>query len=188
MLIACCELAAVTTIWTIGHSTHSFDEFVELLLGAGIERVLDVRTVPRSRHVPQFNREELEKTLPAAGIEYIHMKDLGGWRKAHKDSINNGWRNAGFRGYADYMQTKEFEQAAAELIRLAEQKPAAIMCAEAVPFRCHRSLISDYLITRGVEVLHIYPSGEAKPHEPTAFARVESGRITYPSPSDDRLF
>ena len=177
------KLEAMTTIWTIGHSTHTFEEFIELLKhvetneGAkGIARIVDVRTVPRSRHVPQFNREALEKALPAEGSEYIHMESLG------------GWRDAGFRGYADYMQTGEFAQAAAELIKLAEEKPTAIMCAEAVPFRCHRSLISDFLVTRGLEVLHIYPSGELKPHELTSFARVVEGRITYPSPADDRLF
>lgn len=170
----------MTTLWTIGHSTHSFEEFAALLEKAGIERVVDVRSVPRSRHVPQFNRESLEKSLPSQGIEYIHMKSLGGWRKPDKDSINTGWRSAGFRGYADYMQTGEFAAAASELTRLAEEKRTAIMCAEAVPFRCHRSLIADYLKVHGIEVLHIYPDGRIETHELKPFAVVREGRVTYP--------
>jgi len=167
-------------IWTIGHSTHSLDEFLSLLDGAGIRRIVDVRSVPRSRRVPQFNKEALTEDLPAAGVEYIHMVELGGWRKPAGDSVNAGWRNAGFRGYADYAGTAAFTEALARLIGLAREKPTAVMCAESLPFKCHRTIISDYLGINGVEVLHIYPDGKQKPHVLTDFAMVGEGLITYP--------
>ncbi|MBE0428739.1 MAG: DUF488 domain-containing protein [Thermoleophilia bacterium] len=169
-----------TSIWTIGHSTHSFEEFVALLGTGGIRLVADVRSVPRSRHVPQFNREELAAALPAAGVEYLHMKDLGGWRRPVPDSVNSGWRSLGFRGYADYMQTDPFRRAATELISHAAGKQTAVMCAEGPPFRCHRLILSDYLVAQGVEVRHIYPDGSVKPHQLTRFAVIGDGRVTYP--------
>ncbi len=168
-------------IYTIGHSTHSLEEFVRLLNAHSVHLIVDVRTVPRSRRVPQFNTEVLPTGLEVAGIRYLHMKDLGGWRRAGNDSPNTGWRNAGFRGYADYMQTAEFEAALSQLIELAHAERVAIMCAEAVPWRCHRSLISDALTVRGIEVRHIMSDGEARPHELTEFARVDGVRVTYPS-------
>ncbi|MCL4472956.1 MAG: DUF488 domain-containing protein [Actinobacteria bacterium] len=170
----------MATLWTIGHSTHTLDEFIALLRNAGMQRVADVRSVPRSRRVPWFNKESLVDSLPAAGIAYIHTKNLGGWRKPRPDSINTGWRNAGFRGYADYMQSEEFTLAAAELAELAKKKPTAVMCAEAVPFRCHRSLIADFFTARGYEVLHIFPDGRMELHVMTPFAVVRQGKITYP--------
>lgn len=167
-------------IHTIGHSTRSLPEFVELLREHGVRRVVDVRTVPRSRHNPQFNRESLPEALRPEGIAYTHMPELGGLRHARKDSPNTGWRNASFRGFADYMGTAPFDAGLEKLMKLAEREPAALMCAEAVPWRCHRSLISDALTVRGVEVAHITGRGRAQPHSLTPFARVEGGRITYP--------
>ncbi len=166
-------------MFTIGHSTRSAAEFVALLRAHGITRLVDVRTVPRSSHNPQFNRETLPQTLAKAGIEYTHMKGLGGLRHARKDSLNTGWRNAGFRGYADYMQTAEFEQHLAELTALAKRERAAIMCAEAVPWRCHRSLLADALLVRGFDVQDIIGPGAARPHQLTPFAQVEGTKITY---------
>lgn len=171
---------SLNTVWTIGHSTHALEEFVSLLKGAGIEQVVDVRSVPRSRHVPQFNKDELAAGLPPEGIDYVHMEDLGGWRRPADDSPNTGWRNAGFRGYADYMQTDQFRRAASGLMSLAKKKRTAIMCAEGLPFRCHRSIIADYLTAHGLEVVHIYPDGKVKPHTLTPFARVRDGSVTYP--------
>lgn len=176
------------TIWTIGHSTHSLDEFISLLKGVGIERIVDVRTAPHSRHVPQFNREELARSLPAVCIDYIHMEDLGGWRRAAADSPNTGLRSPGFRGYADYMQSDQFAQAAAKLISLARERPTAVMCAEGLPFRCHRNLLCDYLTVQGVEVMHIYPDGKLKPHQLTPFALVEGRSITYPPAQGELKF
>jgi uncharacterized protein (DUF488 family) len=170
-------------IHTIGHSTHSIEDFIGLLKAHSIGALVDVRTVPRSRHVPQFNKGSLEQKLAAAGIRYVHMKELGGWRRPRADSPNTGWRSAGFRGYADYMLTAEFDAAISQLIGLAQQERVAIMCAEAVPRRCHRSLIADALTVRGVEVRHIMGAGEATPHELTDFAKVDGVRITYPATS-----
>jgi uncharacterized protein (DUF488 family) len=168
------------TVFTIGHSTRSIKEFVDLLRTHGVRHVVDVRTVPRSRHNPQFNRDTLPDALRREGIAYTHMPELGGLRHARKDSPNTGWRNASFRGFADYMATPEFEAGLGKLMRLAEREPAAIMCAEAVHWRCHRSLISDALVARGGEVLHIAGSGRAAAHSLTSFARVEDGRVSYP--------
>jgi uncharacterized protein (DUF488 family) len=171
-----------TTIYTIGHSTHPIEEFIAILRAYSIERLVDVRTVPRSRHNPQFEQSSLAASLPAAGIEYRHMKALGGLRKARADSINGGWRNASFRGFADYMQTPEFAAAVDALIALAAEKRTVVMCAEAVPWRCHRSLIGDALLVRGVEVVDILSAKQSRPQALTSFAETEGTRIAYPPP------
>jgi uncharacterized protein (DUF488 family) len=158
-----------------------------MLKAHGVEVLVDVRTIPRSRYNPQFNRETLPDPLGAAGIAYVHMPELGGLRHPRKDSRNTGWRNLSFRGYADYMQTSEFETHLAELLRLEGEKRVAIMCAESVPWRCHRSLIADALTARGVEVWHIMSVSKANRHTLTGFARVEGTKVTYPS-SDLELF
>ena len=167
-------------VWTIGHSTRSLDDLIELLLENEVELLADVRTAPGSRRLPHFGRASLESELPRHGIAYIHLPALGGLRKPRPDSVNTGWRNASFRGYADYMQTAEFEVGLAELTRMAAERRIAIMCAEAVPWRCHRSLIADVLAAREVEVLHISGQGRSQPHAMTSFARVENGRVVYP--------
>lgn len=168
------------SILTIGHSTRSADELIALLRARGADLLADVRSVPRSRHNPQFNQDALPQTLAPAGIGYRHFKDLGGLRKPRPDSLNDGWKNASFRGYADYMQTPEFEAALGRLLELAGAHHVAIMCAEAVPWRCHRSLIADMLTARGFEVAHIIGKGEPQPHRLTSFAVVEGDCITYP--------
>jgi len=172
---------------TIGHSTRPIGEFIAILKAHGIEELVDIRTVPRSRHNPQFNRDELPKSLEEAGIAYRHMPALGGLRRARPDSINTGWRNASFRGYADYMQTREFQDALDELIALAREKRIAIMCAEAVEWRCHRSLVADALVVRGIAVEHIQTASRAKPHRLTPFARVEGTGIVYGEESEGKL-
>jgi len=169
------------TVWTIGHSTRSADDFIALLQTHGIRQLVDVRTIPRSRHNPQFAKEELEASLREAGIHYMHMAALGGLRHARRDSINTAWRNASFRGYADYMQTPEFEEALEELIRLGKEKPTAIMCAEAVPWRCHRSLVADALVARGVNSEEIASQTSTRPHTLTPWARVQGKKVTYPA-------
>ncbi|MEJ2254804.1 MAG: DUF488 domain-containing protein [Nitrospirota bacterium] len=168
------------TVYTIGHSTRSAEEFVALLRENGVTRLLDVRTLPGSRHNPQFNEEALRKTLREAGIAYEHVKGLGGLRKPRKDSPNTGWRSAGFRAYADYMLTGEFAAHLDELMERAARETAAVMCAEAVPWRCHRWLLADALTVRGVEVRHIMGEGKAQRHELTGFAKVRGGKLTYP--------
>lgn len=175
-------LPAPCVIFTVGHSTRSLDEFVELLRHYGIKLLVDVRTIPRSRHNPQFNKETLSAFLRNRRIGYRHMKELGGLRHSRPDSPNAGWRNASFRGFADYMQTPEFAKAVEKLIVLAGGKTTAIMCAEAVPWRCHRSLIADALLARGIPVREIISSTSIKTHELTAMARIEGIRITYPAP------
>jgi uncharacterized protein (DUF488 family) len=170
----------MSSILTIGHSTRPLEAFVELLRARGVARLIDVRTVPRSRRVPQFNRESLPEALAAAGVAYSHMPGLGGLRKPRKDSPNCAWRNESFRGYADYMLTPEFEAAVEELLAAAGREQVAIMCAEAVPWRCHRSLISDALTARGVDVLHIVNAGPPQRHAMTSFAQVDGKRVTYP--------
>ncbi len=167
-------------VFTVGHSTRSIDEFIHLLKANDIRRLVDIRTVPRSRHNPQFNREILSKYLRNRRINYRHMKALGGFRHAQIDSINNGWRNASFRGFADYMQTPDFEGALNRLIELAVQMRTAIMCAEAVPWRCHRSLISDALTARGIEVRDILSDKNVRPHTMTPMARIRGETIIYP--------
>jgi len=167
-------------IYTVGHSTRSLDELVQMLRAHGVERLVDVRTVPRSRHNPQFNRETLSQSLHNRRLCYRHLKALGGLRHARPDSINLGWRNSSFRGYADYMQTPEFAEAIDQLLELAEEKPTAIMCAEAVPWRCHRSLIADALLARGYEVRDIMSATIAKPHTLNPMAKVRRGVVSYP--------
>ncbi len=167
---------------TVGHSTRSLPEFLGLLKAHGVSRVVDVRTIPRSRHNPQFNRETLPAALEAAGLGYVHLKGLGGLRHPRPDSPNLGWRTAGFRGFADYMLTPEFAKQLQALVELAGRERLAVMCAEAVPWRCHRSLIADALVVRGLRVEHILGPGRRQPHRLTPFARVEGGRLTYPTP------
>ena len=167
-------------IMTVGHSTRPIDEFIALLKNHGVKRLVDVRKVPRSRHNPQFNADELPHTLRSAHISYTHMPELGGLRHARKDSFNTGWRNLSFRGFADYMQTPEFEQGLQALIEMGAREPVAIMCAEAVPWRCHRSLIADALTARGIPVEDIIGTARAQPHKLTPFAHVEGARVTYP--------
>jgi uncharacterized protein (DUF488 family) len=184
------------TIYTIGHSTRSLDEFIALLTTHRIDQLADIRTVPRSRRHPHFSGDALAVSLPAAGIAYRHFKSLGGLRKPRRDSINSGWRHEGFRGYADYMQTDEFERAIQELLAWAagDEGPArrtAIMCAEAVWWRCHRQLVADALIagpstalrvgpSAGIEVRHITSAAAPAVHALTDFARITDGRVTYP--------
>ena len=169
-------------LWTIGHSTQPIEEFISLLRAHGIHLLVDVRRFPASRHNPQFNAESLAKTLQAASLQYRHMPELGGRRKSRPDSVNRGWRSAGFRGYADYMQTDEFWGALQDLMAYGTSAPTAVMCAEAVPWRCHRSLIADALISRGWRVQHILSRAEAVPHQITPFARIENDALTYPGP------
>jgi uncharacterized protein (DUF488 family) len=176
------------TVLTIGHSTHSLEDFVSMLKAHDVAQLVDVRTVPKSRRVPQFNYESLAWALPAQGIDYIHLKALGGLRPARKDSINSGWRNESFRGYADYMATEEFRQGIDRLLELARAKRSVIMCAEAVPWRCHRSLIGDALLARGVKVEDIMTTKTNRPHEMTPFARVHGLQITYPGEGNLELF
>jgi uncharacterized protein (DUF488 family) len=169
------------TVSTIGHSTHPIEDFIPMLEAHGIRQLVDVRTIPRSKRNPQFNRENLPASLEAAGIGYRHMPGLGGLRHPRKDSMNTGWRNASFRGYADYMQTPEFDKNLNDLIQLASKVPSAIMCAEAVPWRCHRSLIADALVARGVPVLEILSVTKIQPHAMTPFANVVGQHVTYPA-------
>src|SRR5580693_2914837 len=168
-------------VFTIGHSTRTIGEFIEILRAHGVRRVVDVRSVPRSRHNPQFNRESLARHLRAARIGYVHLKKLGGLRHAKADSKNLGWHNASFRGFADYMQGADFQSGLARLEKLAATKPSAIMCAEAVPWRCHRSLIADALLVRQFPVEDIMTAARAQAHELTPFARVRGLQITYPT-------
>ena len=166
---------------TIGHSTRTLDEFIALLRAHAVTRVVDVRTIPRSRHNPQFNLETLPDSLSKAGLKYVHMQGLGGLRHAKPDSPNGGWRNASFRGYADYMQTPEFEDNLKRLIELAKEDRVAIMCAEAVPWRCHRSLIGDALTVRGISTGDIMSPSRCQVHALTPFAKVRGTKITYPA-------
>lgn len=168
-------------IYTIGHSTHTLEEFAEILSAHQIKMLVDVRTVPRSRRVPQFNKETLGAELARYKIKYQHLAELGGLRKTRADSINTAWRNASFRGFADYMQTPSFEAGLEALIEIASRKTTAIMCAEAVPWRCHRSLIGDALLARGWEVLDLFSLHSAKPHTLTSFARVRGHQVFYPA-------
>jgi len=169
-------------VLTIGHSNRTLAELLAMLQAHGVEVLVDVRTMPRSRHNPQFNTDALPEPLAAAGIQYVHLPGLGGLRHPRKDSRNTGWRNLNFRGYADYMETPEFEENLGRLLRLEEGKRAAIMCAEAVPWRCHRSMIADALTAWGVPVRHIMSATKADPHKLTSFARVDGVKVTYPAP------
>src|ERR1044071_9240 len=168
-------------VLTIGHSTRPIEEFIGLLQAHAVSRVVDVRTVPRSRHNPQFNLDSLPDSLGKANLGYIHKPGLGGLRHAGRDSINQGWRNPSFRGYADYMQTPEFERSLEELIQVAKKEQIAIMCAEAVPWRCHRSLIADALLIRGICTEHIMSPTRRQVHTLTPFAEVHGTTITYPA-------
>jgi uncharacterized protein (DUF488 family) len=168
------------SIFTLGHSTLPIERFIAVLQAYGIERVADIRTIPRSRHNPQFNDTALADSLRAQHLAYVHIKALGGLRHARKDSPNTGWRNGGFRGYADYMQTEEFQNALEALIQMSRGTRVAIMCAEAVPWRCHRSLVADALGVRGVPVIEILSDSSYRMHTLTPFARVDGVRITYP--------
>jgi uncharacterized protein (DUF488 family) len=176
------------TVLTIGHSTHPLEEFVSMLEAHEVSQVVDVRTVPRSRRVPQFNSESLASELSAWGIDYVHLKSLGGLRHPTKNSVNTGWRNTSFRGYADYMATEEFRQGIERLLELAGEKRSAIMCAEAVPWRCHRSLIGDALLVRGVQVVDIMSAKIRREHTMTSFANVRGLDITYPADEAMELF
>ena len=167
-------------ILTIGHSTHPIEEFLALLRAHGIEQLIDIRTIPKSRRNPHFNREELAAALKAAHIRCQHIPGLGGLRHPRKDSTNTAWKNASFRGYADYMQTPQFDESLRTLIETASQHRTTIMCAEAVPWRCHRSLVADALTARGIPVEHIMSETASKPHAYTPFARIEGETVTYP--------
>jgi uncharacterized protein (DUF488 family) len=170
-------------VLTVGHSTRPFDEFVALLLSHAVTRLIDVRTVPRSRHNPQFNRDSLPAALEMSGIQYEHVAGLGGFRRPCPNSPNLGWRNSSFRGYADYMQSGEFAQNLASVMKQAQRERLAIMCAEAVPWRCHRSLIADALVVHGLRVEEIISRTRRQAHVLTSFAKVNGTAITYP-PTD----
>jgi len=172
-------------IFTLGHSILPFEKFLEILQSHGIRQVIDVRSIPKSRRHPQFGQESLRESLKRAGIGYVWMKGLGGLRHPKKDSPNTAWRNKSFQGYADYMQSAEFQAELEQLTETAAQAPSALLCAEAVPWRCHRSLIGDALSLRGAEVLDILSASQARPHRLTPFARWDGQRLTYPA---DPLF
>ena len=174
-----------TEVFTVGHSTRSLEALVGLLQAHAVKRLVDVRTIPRSRRNPQFNKETLPEALRAEGIKYRHFPQLGGLRHARADSPNKAWRNASFRGFADYMQTPEFKSAVEKLAELAKKERLALMCAEAVPWRCHRSLIADALSVRGFRVEHIMSGIRSQPHQPTPWARIRGTRITYPLEEPD---
>jgi uncharacterized protein (DUF488 family) len=169
-------------IYTVGHSTRTLDEFIRILQKYGVARLVDVRTVPRSGHNPQFNRESLPGALDAAQILYTHLPELGGFRRARPDSPNAGWRNASFRGFADYMQTDGFRDGLQKLLSIAEREKTAILCAEALPWRCHRSLIADALTARGIPVEDILDIDHSQPHRMTPFACLNGSQVTYPEP------
>lgn len=174
------KVESTPLIMTIGHSTRTLEEFIHLLQVNGVTCVVDVRTIPRSRHNPQFNTESLHSSLEKAGLKYVHMTGLGGFRQAKNNSPNIGWRNASFRGFADYMQTTEFAQSLQELIILANKERIVLMCAEAVPWRCHRSLIADALLVRGIRTEDIQSEAKRLVHTLTPFAQVQGTTITYP--------
>lgn len=185
--MAISHLASEPIVCTIGHLTHPLQEFIGLLKTNNIARVLDVRTVPRSRHNPQFNADSLPASLQAAGINYTHLPGLGGLRRPRTNSLNGGWRNASFQGYADYMQTPEFADNVEQIARLAAHERCALMCAEAVPWRCHRSLIADALIVRGVQVEDIIGPKARKLHVLTPWAHVDGLKVIYPSEENNTL-
>jgi|SRR5690349_8129634 len=167
------------SLWTVGHSTRSINELLELLSSFRIGMLVDVRSFPGSRRYPHFNRENLSASLTAAGVEYIHMPELGGRRKAKPDSLNMTWRNESFRGYADYMETNAFREGIERLLELARERRTAIMCSEAVWWRCHRSLIADYLKAAGVTVTHILSAGKSEEHPYTSVAQIVNGKLSY---------
>jgi uncharacterized protein (DUF488 family) len=167
-------------VYTIGHSTRPIEEFIDLLKQNRVSQLADIRTIPKSRHNPQYWQDKLSSSLERAGIAYVYLPGLGGRRRPSKDSVNTAWRNASFRGYADHMQKEEFTTALAELMKLARRKRTAIMCAEAVPWRCHRSLVGDALLVRGFEVIDIISPTNNRPHVLTSFAKVKGMEISYP--------
>jgi len=167
-------------IYTTGHSNRPLEEFIEILQAHGVSLVVDVRTVRRSQHNPQFNGDTLAQALKAAGIDYVPLPGLGGFRHPQPNSVNTGWRNPSFRGYADYMQTKEFEDSLLRVIDLAKHHRVALMCAEAVPWRCHRSLIADALLARGIQVEDIYTKASPRAHHLTPWAKISNTHVTYP--------
>lgn len=169
----------IIQVWTIGHSTRSIGEFISTLASQQIETLIDVRSFPGSRRYPQFNKDPLAESLAAAGVTYLHMPELGGRRSARKDSHNTALRNAGFRGYADYMETDAFRDGIRRLIEIAKTSRTSIMCAEALWWRCHRSLISDYLKSEGTEAIHILDAGKIEPHHYTPAARIIDGELSY---------
>ncbi|HEX4069049.1 MAG TPA: DUF488 domain-containing protein [Candidatus Babeliales bacterium] len=170
-----------TVVFTIGHSTRSIEEFIEILKHYHITELVDIRTIPKSRHNPQFNEHELAHVLRNHHIGYRHQKNLGGLRHTHKDSINTGWENLSFRGYADYMQTDEFHEGLQTLMDIAHEKTVVIMCAEAVPWRCHRSLVGDALLVHGFDVENIFSVTSVKPHTLTPWAVVHGTKVIYPA-------
>jgi uncharacterized protein (DUF488 family) len=172
-------------LFTIGHSTRPIDDFIRLLKSHGVQRVVDVRTLPRSRFNPHFDISRLPALLRAADIHYTHLPGLGGLRRPHRDSRNSGWRNKSFRGYADYMQSAAFDSSLQQCLELASVERVALMCAEAVPWRCHRSLIADALVARGIDALEIASEARVRPHKLTSFAHVEGTAVTYPAPSNE---
>ncbi|MBJ7598777.1 MAG: DNA repair protein [Candidatus Nephthysia bennettiae] len=172
-------------VFTVGHSTRSLDELVALLREHGVEVLADVRTAPGSRRLPHFSRPALEALLPPRGLGYVHLPELGGFRRPRPDSPNDGWQNRSFRGYADYMSTPEWRAGLDRLLTLAAARRVAAMCAEAQPWRCHRSLIADALVACGLSVMHLLGPSEASAHRLTPFAVVTDSRISYPAP--DRL-
>lgn len=174
------DIVNTDIVCTIGHSNRSIEDFIALLLENGVGCLLDIRTVPKSRHNPQFGQDLLPDSLAEAGIAYHQMPGLGGLRRPLKESPNSGWRNTSFRGYADYMQTPEFNANVEEVVALAGSTRCALMCAESVPWRCHRSMVADALLVRGIEVEHIINPGKRRPAALTPFARVEGTRILYP--------
>ncbi|RKH56504.1 DUF488 domain-containing protein [Corallococcus llansteffanensis] len=172
-------------MFALGHSTRTVEELVEMLWANGVRTLVDIRTVPRSRTNPQFNVDVLGKTLMRAGVEHLHLAALGGLRRARKDSPNGAWRNASFRGYADYMLTKDFTQGLEALREVALRGPVALMCAEALRWRCHRSLVADALWARGVPVMHITSPTRVEPHLLTAFAELRGRQVLYPARSEE---
>jgi len=178
---------ATPTLWTIGHSTRTIKDFLALLHENKIETLADVRHFPGSRRYPHFNKPQLAQSLAAAGIRYEHLLDLGGRRRARPDSRNTQWRNASFRGYADYMETQPFLDGITCLLKLAESGRTAIMCSEAVWWRCHRSMIADYLKFKGVTAVHILGPGNTQEHPYTAAARVVDGRLSYESAKHEEM-
>ncbi len=176
------NLPIPSTVYTVGHSTRTAEELIRILRKYGIVRLVDVRTVPRSKRNPQFNRESLPETLATGGIGYTHLPELGGFRHTRPDSPNTGWRNESFRGFADYMLTDGFQGGVKKLVSIAEGGTTAIMCAEAVPWRCHRSLIADALLVNGIPVEDILDLEHSQPHRMTPFAHWDGARLTYPEP------
>jgi uncharacterized protein (DUF488 family) len=177
----------IGTVFTVGHSTLPIERFVAVLAAYGVERLADVRTVPRSRRNPQFNADALALSLSVETIEYVPLAELGGLRKPRVDSENTGWRNESFRGYADYMQTEAFADGLERLVVLSRDGRTAIMCAEAVPWRCHRSLVADALLARGIPVVEILSETSYRDHALTSFARIAGTTVTYPPPQDRLL-